>query len=131
MPSAGSGASPCAAGSAGVSALGAGDEAHAATTTATTEITSSTRGFASNAFIRAGYRLVTRDRLFAVGCAAMIHTLAVAGYRSLRELLVPLGQLTLITGANGSGKSSLYRAVRLLAETSTGGAIASLAAEGG
>ena len=40
----------------------------------------------------------------------MLQILAVSGYRSLRELRLPLGQLTLITGANGSGKSSLYRA---------------------
>ena len=41
--------------------------------------------------------------------------LAVAHYRSLRELVVPLGRLTVVTGANGTGKSSLYRALRLLA----------------
>ncbi len=40
----------------------------------------------------------------------MIETLAVASYRSLRELIVPLGQLNLITGPNASGKSNLYRA---------------------
>jgi predicted ATPase len=61
----------------------------------------------------------------------MLHTLAVAGYRTLREVVVPLGPLTLITGPNGSGKSNLYRAIRLLSETALGGSIASLAAEGG
>ncbi|WP_298399267.1 AAA family ATPase [Sphingobium sp.] len=61
----------------------------------------------------------------------MITRLAVAGYRSLRDIVLELGQLTLITGANGSGKSSLYRALRLLAETAQGRLIASLAAEGG
>jgi len=45
----------------------------------------------------------------------MLSTLAVAGYRSLRELIVPLGKLNLVTGPNGSGKSNLYRALRLLA----------------
>ncbi|WP_156743190.1 AAA family ATPase, partial [Occultella aeris] len=44
----------------------------------------------------------------------MLTTLAVQGYRSLRDVVVPLGRLTLITGANGSGKSSLYRSLRLL-----------------
>ena len=48
----------------------------------------------------------------------MIATLAVANYRSLRELVLPLAGLNLVTGANGSGKSSLYRAFRLLAESS-------------
>ncbi|RKE35933.1 putative ATPase [Paraburkholderia sp. BL23I1N1] len=61
----------------------------------------------------------------------MLRTLAIAGYRSLRELIVPLGQLNIVTGANGSGKSSVYRSLRLLAETARGGVITSLAREGG
>jgi len=31
---------------------------------------------------------------------------------SLREMIVPLGRLSVVTGANGAGKSSLYRALR-------------------
>src|SRR5580704_12211817 len=61
----------------------------------------------------------------------MIHTLAIANYRSLRHLVVPLGRLNVITGANGSGKTNLYRALRLLADTAQGGVIAALAREGG
>lgn len=61
----------------------------------------------------------------------MIRTLAIANYRSLRDLVLPLGRLTLVTGANGSGKSSVYRALRLLAETAHGGVTRSLAREGG
>jgi predicted ATPase len=61
----------------------------------------------------------------------MIQTLAIANYRSLRQLVVPLGPLNVITGANGSGKTNLYRALRLLADTAQGGVIASLAREGG
>jgi predicted ATPase len=61
----------------------------------------------------------------------MIQTLAIASYRSLRDLVLPLGRLNVVTGANGSGKSSLYRALRLLAETAQGGLVASLAREGG
>jgi len=61
----------------------------------------------------------------------MLTTLAVANYRSLRNLIVPLRRLNLITGANGSGKSSVYRALRLLADTAQGGVIPSLAREGG
>jgi len=61
----------------------------------------------------------------------MLTTLAVANYRSLRDLAVPLQQLNVITGANGSGKSSVYRALRLLADTAQGGVIPSLAREGG
>jgi predicted ATPase len=61
----------------------------------------------------------------------MLNTLAVSGYRSLRSLVVPLGRLNLVTGANGSGKSSVYRALRLLAETAQGGVVAALSREGG
>ncbi|WP_306336859.1 AAA family ATPase [Streptomyces sp. KL118A] len=61
----------------------------------------------------------------------MIRTLAVENYRSLRKLIVPLDRLNVITGANGAGKSSLYRALRLLADSAAGGAVAALAREGG
>lgn len=61
----------------------------------------------------------------------MIETLAIGNYRSLRDLVVPLGQLTVITGANGVGKSNLYRALRLLAESARGGVVPALALEGG
>jgi predicted ATPase len=61
----------------------------------------------------------------------VIQTLAVENYRSLRKLVLPLSPLTVVTGANGSGKSSLYRALRLLASAARDGAIASLAREGG
>lgn len=42
-----------------------------------------------------------------------------------------LGQLTVVTGANGTGKSSLYRALRLLADVAQGRVVQSLALEGG
>jgi predicted ATPase len=61
----------------------------------------------------------------------MLTTLAIANYRSLRKLIVPLERLNVITGANGSGKSSLYRALKLLAETAQGRVVPSLAREGG
>ena len=61
----------------------------------------------------------------------MLRTIAVQNYRSLHELRVPLGQLTVVTGANGSGKSNLYRALRLLADCAERQVIASLAREGG
>lgn len=61
----------------------------------------------------------------------VITTLAIENYRSLRHLVVPLGRLTVVTGANGSGKSSLYRALRLLAGSARNGAVAALAREGG
>jgi predicted ATPase len=61
----------------------------------------------------------------------MLVTLAIANYRSLRELVLPLGRLNLVTGPNGSGKSNLYRALRLLAQTAQGRVTPSLAREGG
>jgi len=61
----------------------------------------------------------------------MINTLAIGNYRSLLNLVIPLGSLNVITGSNASGKSNLYRALRLLAETAQGGVVNALAKEGG
>jgi predicted ATPase len=61
----------------------------------------------------------------------MMTRLAIADYRSLRDIRVPLGPLNVVTGANGSGKSSLYRGLRLLADIAQGRIIQSLASEGG
>ena len=61
----------------------------------------------------------------------MLTCVAVSGYRSLRDVVVPLHGLDVVTGANGSGKSSLYRALRLLAGCGRGEVIGSLAREGG
>jgi len=61
----------------------------------------------------------------------VLTTIAIENYRSLRDLRLPLDRLNVITGANGTGKSSLYRALRLLADCASGRVIASLAREGG
>ncbi|HET8988555.1 MAG TPA: AAA family ATPase [Humibacillus sp.] len=61
----------------------------------------------------------------------MLTTVAVSGYRSLRDVVVPLHGLDVVTGANGSGKSSLYRALRLLAGCGRGEVVGTLAREGG
>lgn len=61
----------------------------------------------------------------------MITTVAVAGYRSLRDLVLPLDRLTVVTGANGVGKSSLYRALRLLAGCGRDEVVVAVAREGG
>lgn len=50
----------------------------------------------------------------------MITKLAISGYRSLRDIAIALGPANVVTGPNGSSKSSLYRALRLLAEIAQG-----------
>jgi hypothetical protein len=62
---------------------------------------------------------------------AMLTTLAVSNYRSLRNVVLPIQRLSVITGANGSGKSNVYRALRLVADTAQGRVVWSLAREGG
>lgn len=61
----------------------------------------------------------------------MLTTLSINNYRSILKLTLPLGPLNVIVGANGSGKSNLYRALRLLAVTAQGSVVNSLATEGG
>jgi len=61
----------------------------------------------------------------------MIETLAIFGYRSLRDVVLPMKRLTVVTGANGSGKTSLYRALRLLGDAALNSVVSSLAREGG
>ncbi len=61
----------------------------------------------------------------------MITQVSIFGYRSLRDVRLSLDALNVVTGANGSGKSSLYRAMRLLADIAQGRVIQSLAIEGG
>lgn len=64
----------------------------------------------------------------------MIRTLAISNYRSIRDLTMEMHGLDLVTGSNGSGKSSLYRALRLLAEcagSDSGNVVGSLARDGG
>jgi len=61
----------------------------------------------------------------------MLTKLAIKNYRSIFDLVIPLSDLNLVIGANGSGKSNLYKALRLLSNIATGGVIKSIAQEGG
>ena len=61
----------------------------------------------------------------------MLHTLAISRYRSLKDIVLCLGQLNIITGPNGSGKSNIYKALRLLAAAAEGRLVQTLAREGG
>ncbi|WP_256841079.1 AAA family ATPase [Ornithinimicrobium cryptoxanthini] len=61
----------------------------------------------------------------------MIRTIAIQGYRSIRDLALELSGLDVVTGANGSGKSNLYRALRLLAGCADGSVVGAIARDGG
>jgi len=64
--------------------------------------------------------------------AAMpIHELSVSGYRSIREIQLPLGRVNVLVGPNGCGKTNLYRSMLLLAGTATGGLARLIVEEGG
>jgi predicted ATPase len=60
-----------------------------------------------------------------------IHSVAVAGYRSLRLIRFPAGGLTVFVGANGVGKTNLYRALQLIQAAAAGTLARELASEGG
>ena len=62
---------------------------------------------------------------------SIVTRLCVSGYRSLRDVRLAVEPLTIVTGADGSGKSNLYRALRLLADVAQGRIIQSLALGGG
>jgi predicted ATPase len=54
-----------------------------------------------------------------------------AGYRSLRSIRIPLSKLSVFVGANGVGKTNLYRALQLLQASAAGMLSQELAGEGG
>ncbi|HUC68750.1 MAG TPA: AAA family ATPase [Stellaceae bacterium] len=57
--------------------------------------------------------------------------IAAAGYRSLRAIRFPLRRLSVFVGANGAGKTNLYRALQLIQAAAAGHLSRALAAEGG
>ncbi|HUN53204.1 MAG TPA: AAA family ATPase [Candidatus Sulfotelmatobacter sp.] len=61
----------------------------------------------------------------------LIEEVAASGYRSLRRIRFPVGRLSVFLGANGVGKTNLYRALQLLQAAAAGGLSQELAAEGG
>ncbi|WP_236624067.1 AAA family ATPase [Rhodopirellula baltica] len=87
----------------------------------------------SSASVRGGLSSLpeTRPTLDPYGAFLLIHRIAIAGYRSIRSLTVRLGELTVVTGPNGSGKTNLYRSLRLIASAANGNLNQSLAEEGG
>lgn len=61
----------------------------------------------------------------------VLERIEVEHYRSLREVAIHLGAVTVVTGRNGTGKSNLYNALRLLEAGARGTLSATLLAEGG
>ena len=57
--------------------------------------------------------------------------LHISGYRSLRDFSMPMQQVNIITGANGTGKSNLYQALMLVARAAHGQFARAIAEEGG
>ena len=62
---------------------------------------------------------------------AVLRSLHVRGYRSLRDFKLPLGPVNIITGANGTGKSNLYQALMLVARAARGEFARGIAEDGG
>jgi predicted ATPase len=63
--------------------------------------------------------------------ALIVRTVAAAGYRSLRDIRFSVDRLSVYVGANGVGKTNLYRALQLLHAAAAGTLARELAAEGG
>jgi predicted ATPase len=57
--------------------------------------------------------------------------ISAAGYRSLRGIRFPVGGLTVFVGANGVGKTNLYKALGLLRSAADGTITRAIAEEGG
>ena len=57
--------------------------------------------------------------------------IAAAGYRTLRSIRFPVRRLSVFVGANGVGKTNLYRALQLIQAAAAGTLSRELAAEGG
>ena len=57
--------------------------------------------------------------------------IGIHGYRSIRDLRMPLRRLTVLVGANGVGKTNLYRSLELLHAAATGRLADEIAGEGG
>jgi predicted ATPase len=60
-----------------------------------------------------------------------IREIEICGYRSLKELRLKLGGVTILVGPNGCGKSNVYQAIQLLGSAAHGQFARRIAEEGG
>lgn len=60
-----------------------------------------------------------------------VSAIGITGYRSIRKLWLPLDNLTVLLGANGAGKTNLYRSLELLSAAARGTLAEEIAREGG
>ena len=58
-------------------------------------------------------------------------SVAIEGFRSIKQIWLPLRRLTVLLGANGVGKTNLYRSLELLHAAAKGTLAAEIAREGG
>ncbi len=61
----------------------------------------------------------------------MLEDVRIKGFRSVKELHLPLRRLTVLKGANGVGKTNIYRALQLLHCAANGSLAGEIAREGG
>lgn len=60
-----------------------------------------------------------------------VASVEIGGYRSIRKIWLPLRRMTVLIGANGVGKTNLYRSLELLHAAAKGTLASELAREGG
>lgn len=60
-----------------------------------------------------------------------IREIEISGYRSLKEIRLQLGGVTILVGPNGCGKSNVYQAIQLMASAAHGRLARRISEEGG
>src|ERR1700735_3870917 len=61
----------------------------------------------------------------------LIQEIEISGYRSIKDIRIQLANVTVLVGANGSGKSNLYQALQLVAACAHGRFARQMMREGG
>lgn len=60
-----------------------------------------------------------------------IREIEISGYRSLKDIRLRLGDVTIVVGPNGCGKSNIYQAVQMIASAASGQFARRIVEEGG